>query len=120
MDAWAAEEHIDDALLTVLNGVMEGCAPLRILPVHVRPVLNESGHDLLLAPLGGQVQRALPVGRLLSAYSTPCKIVLKKAPRSWFLRLNWLQSPPPPPSANRARMSAYLTTLYNKALANSK
>ncbi len=67
MDAGTAEEHIDDALLTVLNGVMEGGAPLSVLAVHVRPVLNEGGDDLLLAPLGGQVQRALTVGRLLSA-----------------------------------------------------
>ncbi len=88
MDARTAEEHVDDALLTVLNGVMEGGAPLRVLPVHVRPVFNEGGDDLLLAPLGGQVQRTLPVSRLLSAYSTHrIEKGIERNPGSWFLKL---------------------------------
>jgi len=48
MDAGAAQQHVDDPLLAVLNSVVEGGAPLRVLPVDVRPVLDEGGHHLLL------------------------------------------------------------------------
>ena len=46
MDAGTAQQHVDDALLSVLDGVMERGLALRVLTIDVGPVLYEGGEDL--------------------------------------------------------------------------
>jgi hypothetical protein len=69
IDAGTAKQHVDDSLLSVLDGMVKGSLPLGIGPVDVGSVLNERGDNFLLSPLGGQVQRTLSVRCLIPTYS---------------------------------------------------
>ncbi len=67
VNAGAAQQHVDDTLLPVLDGMVERALPLGVLAIDICSVLNERRNNFFLSPLGGQVQRPLTVKCLVTA-----------------------------------------------------
>ena len=76
------EEQVDDALLAVLYGVVQGGLGQAVPPVEVGPVLDEGRHHALLAPLGGLGWGQGAGPDLGGEVQGPLTVLLPPAPRA--------------------------------------